>query len=274
MEQLTTIQAGSMVEDHLISVDFANAKEGGGLLLDRKNNISIMINEEDHLRIQVTGKGERLNALYAVANKLDDELDEQLGFAFDEDRGYLTQCPTNLGTGLRASVMMHLPALSESGLINKVINTVSQVGLTVRGMYGEGSQPTGGIYQVSNRVTLGVTEQDILERLFDVVGQIAKNEAVLREKMLENISVKDRIFRAYGVLSEARILSSQEFMRLMSDVRLGVEGGLINLDPVALDELSISVQPYTLMLFGGENMQVGQRDIKRADMVREKIGRQ
>ncbi len=274
MEQLTTIQAGSMVEDHLISVDFANAKEGGGLLLDRKNNISIMINEEDHLRIQVTGKGERLNALYAVANKLDDELDEQLGFAFDEDRGYLTQCPTNLGTGLRASVMMHLPALSESGLINKVINTVSQVGLTVRGMYGEGSQPTGGIYQVSNRVTLGVTEQDILERLFDVVGQIAKNEAVLREKMLENISVKDRIFRAYGVLSEARILSSQEFMRLMSDVRLGVEGGLINLDPVALDELSISVQPYTLMLFGGENMQVGQRDIKRADMVREKLGRQ
>ena len=123
-------------------------------------------------------------------------------------------------------------------------------------------------------MTLGVTEQDILERLFDVVGQIAKNEAVLREKMLENISVKDRIFRAYGVLSEARILSSQEFMRLMSDVRLGVEGGLINLDPVALDELSISVQPYTLMLFGGENMQVGQRDIKRADMVREKLGRQ
>ena len=271
MAQLTTIQAGSMIEEHLISVDFANNRQGGGLLLDRKNNISIMINEEDHLRIQVLGRGESLNKLYAVANRLDDALDEKLGFAFDEDKGYLTQCPTNLGTGLRASVMMHLPALSESGLIEKIINTVSQVGLTVRGMYGEGTQPTGCMYQVSNRVTLGVSEQDLIERLFDVVGQIAKNESVLREKMLENISIKDRVFRAYGVLKEARLLPSQEFMRLMSDVRLGVEGGLLNLDLKTLDELSMKVQPYNLMLFGGENMQAAQRDMRRADAVRERL---
>lgn len=271
MSQLTTIQAGSMVEEHLISVDFANNRQGGGLLLDRKNNISIMINEEDHLRIQLIGKSEQLAALYAAANKLDDALDEKLGFAFDEEKGYLTQCPTNLGTGLRASVMMHLPALSESGLIDKIINTVSQVGLTVRGMYGEGSQPTGCMYQVSNRISLGVTEQDLIDRLFDVVGQISKNEGALREKMLENISIKDRIYRAYGVLQQARLLPSQEFMRLMSDVRLGVEGGLLNLDLKTLDELSIKVQPYNLMLFGGENMQSAQRDMRRADTVREKL---
>lgn len=273
MSQLTTIQAGSMVEEHLISVDFANNRQGGGLLLDRKNNVSIMINEEDHLRIQVIGKGEQLPALYSIANKLDDALDDKLGFAFDEQKGYLTQCPTNLGTGLRASAMLHLPALSESGLIDRIINTVSQVGLTVRGMYGEGSQPTGCMYQVSNRVSLGVSEQDLIDRLFDVVGQISKNESALREKMLENISVKDRIYRAYGVLQQARLLPSQEFMRLMSDVRLGVEGSLLNLDLKTLDELFIKVQPYNLMLFGGENMQAAQRDMRRADAVREKLSR-
>ena len=271
MENVTAIQAGSMVEEHLISVEFANNREGEGLLLDRKHNVSVMINEEDHLRIQVLGRGEKLATLYETASVIDDALDEKLHFAFSEKLGYLTHCPTNLGTGLRASVMMHLPALHESGLINKIINTVSQVGLTVRGMYGEGSEPAGCVYQVSNQITLGISEKDTIERLEDIVRQIARNEAALREKMLENISIEDRVFRSYGIAREARIMSSQEFMKLMSDIRLGIEGGLLNLDTKVLDELCIKVQPYTLMLYGGEGMEIRQRDIKRAEIVRDKL---
>lgn len=271
MENVTAIQAGSMVEEHLISVEFANNREGEGLLLDRKHNVSVMINEEDHLRIQVLGRGEKLATLYETASEIDDALDEKLHFAFSEKLGYLTHCPTNLGTGLRASVMMHLPALHESGLINKMINTVSQVGLTVRGMYGEGSEPAGCVYQVSNQITLGISEKDTIERLEDIVRQIARNEAALREKMLENISIEDRVFRSYGIAREARIMSSQEFMKLMSDIRLGIEGGLLNLDTKVLDELCIKVQPYTLMLYGGEGMEIRQRDIKRAEIVRDKL---
>ena len=271
MENVTAIQAGSMVEEHLISVEFANNREGEGLLLDRKHNVSVMINEEDHLRIQVLGRGEKLATLYETASEIDDALDEKLHFAFSEKLGYLTHCPTNLGTGLRASVMMHLPALHESGLINKIINTVSQVGLTVRGMYGEGSEPAGCVYQVSNQITLGISEKDTIERLEDIVRQIARNEAALREKMLENISIEDRVFRSYGIAREARIMSSQEFMKLMSDIRLGIEGGLLDLDTKVLDELCIKVQPYTLMLYGGEGMEIRQRDIKRAEIVRDKL---
>lgn len=271
MENVTAIQAGSMVEEHLISVEFANNREGEGLLLDRKHNVSVMINEEDHLRIQVLGRGEKLATLYETASEIDDALDEKLHFAFSEKLGYLTHCPTNLGTGLRASVMMHLPALHESGLINKIINTVSQVGLTVCGMYGEGSEPAGCVYQVSNQITLGISEKDTIERLEDIVRQIARNEAALREKMLENISIEDRVFRSYGIAREARIMSSQEFMKLMSDIRLGIEGGLLNLDTKVLDELCIKVQPYTLMLYGGEGMEIRQRDIKRAEIVRDKL---
>ena len=271
MENVTAIQAGSMVEEHLISVEFANNREGEGLLLHRKHNVSVMINEEDHLRIQVLGRGEKLATLYETASEIDDALDEKLHFAFSEKLGYLTHCPTNLGTGLRASVMMHLPALHESGLINKIINTVSQVGLTVRGMYGEGSEPAGCVYQVSNQITLGISEKDTIERLEDIVRQIARNEAALREKMLENISIEDRVFRSYGIAREARIMSSQEFMKLMSDIRLGIEGGLLNLDTKVLDELCIKVQPYTLMLYGGEGMEIRQRDIKRAEIVRDKL---
>ena len=271
MENVTAIQAGSMVEEHLISVEFANNREGEGLLLDRKHNVSVMINEEDHLRIQVLGRGEKLATLYETASEIDDALDEKLHFAFSEKLGYLTHCPTNLGTGLRASVMMHLPALHESGLINKIINTVSQVGLTVRGMYGEGSEPAGCVYQVSNQITLGISEKDTIERLEDIVRQIARNEAALREKMLENISIEDRVFRSYGIAREARIMSSQEFMKLMSDIRLGIEGGLLNLDTKVLDELCIKIQPYTLMLYGGEGMEIRQRDIKRAEIVRDKL---
>ena len=271
MENVTAIQAGSMVEEHLISVESANNREGEGLLLDRKHNVSVMINEEDHLRIQVLGRGEKLATLYETASEIDDALYEKLHFAFSEKLGYLTHCPTNLGTGLRASVMMHLPALHESGLINKIINTVSQVGLTVRGMYGEGSEPAGCVYQVSNQITLGISEKDTIERLEDIVRQIARNEAALREKMLENISIEDRVFRSYGIAREARIMSSQEFMKLMSDIRLGIEGGLLNLDTKVLDELCIKVQPYTLMLYGGEGMEIRQRDIKRAEIVRDKL---
>lgn len=268
MENVTPVQAGSLVEEHLISPEFANNREGSGLLLDRKNKISIMINEEDHLRIQVIGRGEKLKELYRKASAIDDACDKELHFAFSEELGYLTRCPTNLGTAMRASVMMHLPVLHESGLINKVINTVSQVGITLRGLYGEGTEPTGCLYQVSNQMTMGISEEETIEHLYNIIRQIANNEASLREKFLENIKVEDRIFRSYGILKQARLLTSQEFMKYISDIRLGVEGGLLNLDYKALDDLFIKVQPYSLMLFGGEEMDTAKRDIKRAENVR------
>jgi len=270
-EKLTDIQAGSMIEDHMISPEFANSRNGRGILIDKKQGICIMINEEDHLRIQLLGSGEDLKRLYRLADKLDDLLNEKLHFAFDEKLGYLTHCPTNLGTGLRASYQLHLPALTESGLISKIINTVTQVGFTVRGLYGEGTRPGGCMYQVSNQVSLGISEQDTVDRLTEITEQITKNEAALREKMLENIAVADRIFRAYGVLKEARLLTSEEFLRLMSDVRLGIEGDLISLDMKKTDELFVKVQPYTLMLYNGSEFEARQRDAKRAEIVRSAL---
>lgn len=269
MENVTNIQAGSMVEAHLISLELANNKEGAGLILSKDKSISIMINEEDHLRIQLLGKGLKLYELYEVADKLDDKLDSSLNFAFSDRLGYLTYCPTNLGTGLRASVMMHLPALTESGLINKVINFVSQMGLTVRGLYGEGTQPGGCIYQVSNQVSLGISEKETLTLLQDVVSQIDGNEHVIRKKMMENIQIKDRIYRAYGILKEVRLLSSVEFTQLLSDVRFGATEGLIKVDINDLDNIFIEAQPYSLMLCGREALEIQQRDVIRADMVRE-----
>lgn len=264
--QLTTTQAGSLMEEHLISPEFANNRDGAGLLLSKDKNTAIMLNEEDHLRIQTFEKGYALDKAFKRAVETDIALDNELKFAYSDTLGYLTHCPTNLGTGMRASVLVHLPALTDSGVINKTVSLIGQYGFTVRGLYGEGTRSEGGLYQISNQVSIGLTEEEILERLGEILEKIEENEAAIREKYVEKIEVQDAIFRSYGILQNARTVSSKEAVSLLSKVRYGAEAGLLKLDFENLDSLLVKIQPYNL---GGEDPQ--QRDIKRAQIIRNSL---
>lgn len=272
MHNMLPRDAMSMVERHLISPEFAQCEEGSGLLLSRDESVSIMLGEEDHLRLQVMRAGLDLDAAYTLADRLDSLLDERLHFAFDDRLGYLTQCPTNLGTGMRASIMLHLPALQEQGLLQQLANTVSKLGLTIRGLYGEGSKSEGAIYQLSNQVTLGISEQAAIENLKGIAAQIIREERGVREQMRQNPHFEDRIWRSLGILRAARLLTHDEFMALISNVRIGISLGVI--DEVGLDVISdlISLaQPATLMASAGQDLEAGERDQLRAQMVRERL---
>lgn len=273
MAQVDDIRAGAMVEDHLISPEFSRNREGKALFMGQPGacSLSVMVNEEDHLRIQAMTEGFDLESAYALADRADDLFGDAMPYAFSEKHGYLTCCPTNLGTGLRASVMMHLPVLSETGNINRFINALSGLGLTVRGLYGEGSQPGGHFYQLSNQVSLGITEEESLLRLKDSAKKIEESELSLQKKYLQNISVKDRIHRAYGILKEARLLSSSEFLKLVSDVRWGILQGELSGELEKLDRLFSKAQPYNLMISSPEDT-AEQRDTKRAELVRNTLG--
>ncbi len=274
MDNQSDIKAISMVEKHLISPEFANDRKDRGLLINSAKNVSIMINEEDHLRIQCMGKGFMLDELLDFADKLDDLLDSSLNYAFDEKLGFLTHCPTNLGTGLRASVMLHLPALTEGGLIGKIINAVSKFGITVRGMYGEGSEANANLYQVSNQVTLGITEKETIEKLKEIAVLVIEKERAARNALLEanKLALEDRVFRALGTLKSARVLSSEEFLRLISDIRLGSATALIDsISTDEIDEIIVQAQPAGIMEKEGKALSSYERDVKRAELVRNTI---
>jgi protein arginine kinase len=261
----------SLVEKHLISSDFAEASRPRALFLSKDEAVSIMVNEEDHIRLQVLGAGLCLEPIYDLADKLDDLLDESLNFAFDERLGYLTECPTNLGCGLRASVMMHLPALTESGQISRFINAASKLGIAVRGLYGEGSQAIGAIYQISNRLTLGYCEKEIIEQLGSTVGNIIRDERRLRDKTSQNKpAFEDRIYRSLAILSSARVLSTDEAMARLSDLRLGA--GRENFpDITTLNRFLWEIQPASLILGREEIPTPAQRDALRADLIRREL---
>ncbi len=262
----------AMVERHLISPEFAREPSGEALLVSPDESVSIMVGEEDHLRIQVMRSGFDLDSAWQEATCWDDYLDSRLHFAFDERLGYLTQCPTNLGTGMRASVMLHLPALQEKGIVQQLATTVSKLGLTIRGLYGEGSKPEGALYQLSNQVTLGITEQEAIENLRSIVMQIVREERTCREQLRENPAFEDRVFRAWGILKYARLLTGNEFMALISQVRMGVALGMIeSLSLDALDSLLIEAQAGALMEAAGEDLEPLQRDMCRARLVRSRL---
>jgi len=269
-KNLTSVQAGAMMEEHLISPEFARDGEKSALLLGRGKTLSVMINEEDHLRIQAMGSGSCLEELYGRINALDDFIDGKVEYAFSEKYGYLTSCPTNLGTGIRASVMLHLPALTRRGLMERVIHSVSQVGITVRGLYGEGTQAGACLYQVSNSYSLGISEAETVALLSRIVAQICDSEKKARENQFPDLRAQDELFRAYGILKECRMLTSAEFRNLYSKVRLAAEEGLLELDIPALDRLFIECQPYNLMLTG-ESESENERDRRRASLVRERV---
>lgn len=271
MESLDSVHAGALIEEHLISPDFAKYKKGEALLINHKEKISVMVNEEDHLRIQVIGNDENLSSLYKKAKQIDEFFDSMSPLAFSEKLGYLTCCPTNLGTALRASVMVHLPALTECGQIDNIAATFSNIGLTIRGFYGEGSQPYGAVYQVSNGVSLGVSESDIIKLLERALSQLETSETNLRKKLICHPEIEDRLFRRYGVLKEARLISSKEATEYLSDLRMGACEKIFDIPVDKIDELSVKIQPYNIMLTEGENSDGRQRDKKRAEILRNEL---
>ncbi len=268
MNSLTKAQVISLAERHLISPDFATGKDGA-LILTEDEAISIMLCEEDHIRLQVMMSGLALQEAYSVADKVDNLISNELNYAFDERLGYLTQCPTNLGTAMRASVMLHLPALTKCGQIGKLANTVSKLGLVIRGAHGEGSSPKGEIYQLSNQITLGISEKEALDNLQSITLQLVAQEREAAKSLMENQKQVDLIYRAKGILQYARLLSCDEYMELSSLVRLGVRAGLFDIDMKKLNELTYSVQPATMNAKENKDLTSAQRDCLRADEVRK-----
>ena len=272
MKTLARFEAASMAERHIISPEFASDADGRALMLSPEEDISIMLNEEDHIRVQVMKSGFALDEAYEIADRIDDSLNEKFDFAFDSRIGYLTQCPTNLGTGMRASVMLHLPALTMSGQIHRLINTVSKLGLTFRGAFGEGTSATGDMYQLSNQITLGISEEYAIKNLKAITLQLCALERAAREELLQDADTEDRIFRAYGILKWARLLSTKELMENLSLVRFGSVAGKINVPIETVNELMISMQPATINVMAGKRLEECERDMIRAKTVREKLG--
>ncbi|MBW5449208.1 protein arginine kinase [Cohnella sp. CFH 77786] len=274
LSELTELEKLVLVEKHLISPNLANESRNGALILDQQEDVSIMVNEEDHLRIQCMRPGFQIREAWETASLIDDVFEEQIDYAFDEKHGYLTSCPTNVGTGIRASVMMHLPALVLTGQINRILSAVTQVGLAVRGLYGEGSEATGNLFQVSNQITLGQSEQEIIENLHQVARQMIEHERAARSRLLaeSRTRVEDRVRRSYGILSHAAIMDSKEAAQRLSDVRLGIHLGLLpQVQAKTLNELLVSTQPGFLQMTYGEALHPEQRDVTRADLIRGRL---
>jgi protein arginine kinase len=274
MNELQPIEKRVLVEKHLISPHLAEDCAFGACLLSENEEVSIMINEEDHIRIQCLFPGLQLTEALDVANQLDDWIETHVNYAFDEKRGYLTSCPTNVGTGMRASVMMHLPALVLTQQMNRIIPAINQLGLVVRGTYGEGSEALGNIFQISNQITLGKSEEDIVEDLKSVVQQLIAQERMAREALVKtsNIQLEDRIFRSYGILTNSRIIESKEAAQCLSDVRLGIDLGYIrNVSRSILNELMILMQPGFLQQYAGGALRPSERDVRRATLIRERL---
>ena len=271
LKTLTRSQIVSLAERHLISPEFASNSDARALLMSDNEDISIMLCEEDHIRIQVMKSGLALKEAYELADKIDTEINQSLKYAFDEKLGYLTQCPANLGTGMRASVMLHLPALTAKGQIGSLASTVSKLGLTIRGAYGEGMSAMGDLYQLSNRVSLGISEKSAIDNLKTITLQLAAQERAAREETSKSIETEDAVFRAYGILKSARILSTKEFMSLISKVRLGAVLGMIKTDLKTINELMVSMQPATINAFVGKTLSLEERDVERAKIVRERL---
>ncbi|KAB3532410.1 protein arginine kinase [Alkaliphilus serpentinus] len=274
MKDLDGIERLNYVEKHLISPDIAKNTASGSLLINKDETIAILINEEDHIRIQSLLPGFQLENAWNVADKIDDLIEEQIKYAFDEDLGYLTACPTNLGTGIRVSIMMHLPALNMTGYIKNILHASSQIGIAVRGIYGEGTEFLGNIFQVSNQTTLGSTEEETIHNLKDVVIQIIQKERLIRENLLKEkkIELEDKVFRSFGVLKNARMISVNEAMKLISDIKLGIVLSLIKeVSLESLNHLMTRIQVGYLQKHYQCELTEVERDIKRAEIIRMTI---
>jgi len=263
------------LEKHIVSPEFLNGSLPKGLLISDDQNVSVMLNEEDHVRIQSIKPGEGLTKAYETACQIDDLIEERVEFAFHTDYGYLTACPTNTGTGLRASYMIHLPCLSKSDsyLSNHLLSNIAKFGVAIRGLYGEGTAPMGSIYQISNQNTLGKSEEDIISGLQSVTRNVIAQEQQAQQKMMESNSrfLEDVVYRAYGILSNSRMITAKEAMDLLSDIRLGYITGLLGKPKPSkqIYQIMMEIQPGHLQRSRGEEMNELQRDINRADYLRK-----
>lgn len=274
MDNLSALDKQILVERHLISREHAARTAGSGLVLNREESLCVMINEEDHLRMQALRPGLQLKQAWQAIDHVDSELERKLDYAFSPDLGYLTACPTNLGTGIRVSAMLHLPGLVLAEQINPIIQSVSRLGLAVRGLYGEGTEALGNLFQVSNQQTLGESEMTIVERLDKVLSQIIEHEENARGTLLEKKPkmIYNHIGRAYGILANAHSITSKETMNLLSLMHLGMDMGLFpGVDRSLVDELFIMTQPAHLQKQHSEKLSAEERDLLRADMLRDRL---
>ncbi|MEE1351565.1 MAG: protein arginine kinase [Clostridia bacterium] len=271
LDELTPSEKTAMLEEHLISPQMLNGKDRA-VLVNKDRTMSIMLMEEDHIRLQVIMGGYCLDNAYDLADKVDDVMEESLDYAFDEKFGYLTACPTNAGTALRASVMMHLPALVLTGNISKVMQSFSGMGIAVRGLYGEGTEAEGCLYQISNSITLGLSEKEIIEKLKTVVNKISDMEKQTREYLKKNHAdeISDKLFRSYGILKYARKITSAEAKSMLSEVMLGQNMGIINCDG-KMTPLELIIKTSPAVISGKDSLSPEERDKKRAELIRENI---
>ncbi|SFB34893.1 protein arginine kinase [Clostridium frigidicarnis] len=273
LDEISKDEVQYYVEKHVISKKLSENKNGA-FILNKDETLSIMINEEDHLRIQSITSGLNIKEAYDEANKIDDFLEQNLNYGFDEEIGYVTACPTNLGTGLRASAMLHLPAITLNNEMNGVLKALTQMGMTIRGIYGEGSKAEGNIYQVSNQITLGISEEEIIRNLQGTVSQIVNQEIKTRELVNNKFKyeLEDKIFRSLAILKNSRLLSIEEGLELLSNVRLGVEMGIIeNITQKFLNELLVDCQPSSLKRILCKDLSNNEINFQRAKLVRERF---
>jgi len=274
MSELDNIDKQFLIERHLMSHDHATMTEGKALVISHEEILSVMINEEDHIRMQVMQSGLNLMETFKIIDMIDNFLSEKLPYAYLPNWGYLTACPTNTGTAMRGSVMLHLPALVMTKQINKVLAAIAKLSFATRGFYGEGTQARGNFYQISNQVSLGHSEEDIIQNINGLIGQVIEQEEQARQALLvqNRPLLEDKIFRSLGILRNAYIISSQETIELLSMVRLGIDLGIIkDINSPAVNELLIIIQPAHLQKIEGKKLSATARDTKRASIIREKL---
>src|SRR5436853_3643708 len=274
LQDLSALEKQVLVERHLISREHAAKSAGSAIIMNRKQTLSVMVNEEDHLRMQSIRSGLQLRQAFKLVDKVDSALEAKLDFAYDAKLGYLTACPTNVGTGMRASAMLHLPGLVLSELINQVIQAVNKIGLAVRGLYGEGTEAMGNLFQISNQTTLGEKEDDIINRLSKVIETIIEKEHDARQVLLQKKpnTLWDQIGRAYGVLTYAHAMASKEALNLLSIIKLGMDLGVFPENQrLQIDELFIDTQPAHLQNSSQQKLNAEERDHLRAQTIRERL---
>jgi len=277
LDQLEGVDRQLLVERHLISREHAESQGARAVAIDGRETFSLMINEEDHLRMQVLHSGLDLQSVWDQINRIDNLIEDQVTYAFHDRLGYLTACPTNVGTGMRVSVMLHLPALVITRQIDKVFRSLQKISLAVRGLYGEGSQAMGDFYQISNQITLGRSEEELIRQVGDIVPVIIDYERQAREFLIKESheNLHDRVSRAYGILRTAQTISSEETMHLLSSVRMGVNLGLIrDLEIPMVNELFIHTQPAHLQKLTGGQLDTADRNIERARYLRRLLNKE
>ncbi len=276
LSELSDIECLSLKERYLISNDLIKNRSIGSVILNPGETVAVMVNEEDHIRAQCVISGFDLNTAYKEIKKVDDALNSSLDLAYDNEFGYITSCPTNLGTGLRASALCFLPCLSTLNNLEQVVKSFAHINAEIRGVYGEGTKAAGYLYQVSNKTTLGVSEEELVEDVRAMVLELAEKEVKARERVLNmcDPDVIDNIMRSYGILTNAYKLTTEEFMSLSADVRMGAcLGYTSDIDEEVLNTLLLDVQPATLIIKGGKNYTAEERDIARAALVKRMLNK-